>query len=102
FLKSNGYTTIVFSELNSDFLFAAMPSIEADLVYEKPGDYQQTEGNLILSDFEVLVLKDMVFSIWLEQADIINPSLEMHKEMLFFTLDKLSTLEATSPKFVYV
>ncbi|MBS4015185.1 MAG: hypothetical protein KGZ86_01945 [Candidatus Latescibacteria bacterium] len=102
YLKMLGYTTIVYSELNSDFLFAAMPPINADIVYKQPENYKATDSKMVLDDFIVLVLRNTLAIPWLEQVDIANPSLEQHKQMIFFTIESVPALDIPSPKFIYV
>lgn len=100
YLKSQGYTTVVFSELNSDFLFAAMPSINADIVYEAPEDYYVSSGSVALDDFALFLLNNTVAAPWLIQIDL--ASHEQHRRMLFFTIETVPALDVASPKFVFV
>lgn len=103
YLKAQGYTTVVFSELNSGFLFAAMPSVQADLVYEEAKGIQieSTKSNT-LDEFSLFVLKSTALTPWLAELDARLPLVEQHRQMVSFTIETAPIVEAASPKFVYI
>lgn len=98
YLKSLGYTTIVFSELRSDFIFPAAPQIMADYLYEKPEMGINTEE---FDDFSRFVVKNTVLKPFITEINL--SAVEQHKDMIHFTVDKIGNLEdIPEPKFVFV
>jgi hypothetical protein len=97
YLKSQGYTTIVFAD---DYLeLSAIPPV--DITYKPPDNYQIKNHYLAMDQFIVLVLKNTIILPWI-QPDIVLPSIEHNKQMMLFTINKMPSLETSSPKFVYI
>lgn len=102
YLKSYGYTTISFSDLNSDLFFSAMPSMRADIAYENPDELEIHTITSIFDEFSYLALNNTILSPWLEQAAIVQPSIEEHRQMVLFTVENAPRIYSPSPKFVFI
>lgn len=100
YFKAQGYTTVVFSELNSVNIFAAMRSINADLIFEAPEDYVVSQDRTLLDDFMLLVLRNTLLQPWLTEIDL--RKYEQHEQMIFYTLEEAPRLDIAGPKFVYI
>jgi hypothetical protein len=98
YLKSLGYTTIVFSELRSDFIFPSAPPIKADYLFEKPETGVSTAA---FDDFSRLVMSYTMLKPFI--AEINLAAIEQHKDMINFTVEKIGHLEnIPGPKFIYM
>ena len=102
YLKSLGYTTVVFDE--KKFGYPAIPRMTADYAFESDTDTSINAdfGNLF-DDFGILVAENtMLRAFPLFYNKSIDPVFETHRDMIFFTASKVSNLdEVPSPKFVH-
>jgi hypothetical protein len=101
YLKAKGYTTVTFDESQSVF--------PTDLPMQTDYNYTGAPGSIppstLLDEFGILVINNTMLSAFshIYEPYIVVPGLNAHKDMLFFTLDKMKDLnEVPSPKFVYV
>jgi prepilin signal peptidase PulO-like enzyme (type II secretory pathway) len=97
FLKSHGYTTIVFADEHLEI--SVMPPV--DITYTPPDNHQTKNDFLAIDEFIVLVLRNTMILPWI-QPDIVLPFIEHSKQKIFFAIEEVPSLETPSPKFVYV
>lgn len=103
YLKSLGYTTVAFTELRSRFLFAGMPALNVDVLYENPPEGKIPNRGILFDDFIFLVTKNSMLLPLVENFVFNYPLVEGRKEMIFFTLYEAPRLEwIDEPKFVYI
>ena len=104
YLKSRGYTTVVFDETK-----LALPSakqIQADYIYEYgdtsiPESQVRTDG-LQLDEFGELVMGNTMFYLIPEQYYRYHAVIHPHNNIIRFSLEHASDKSIPSPKFVYV
>jgi hypothetical protein len=101
YLKAKGYTTVTFDESLS--VFPTDLPMQTDYNYTSAPD--SIPPSTLLDEFGILVLNNTMLRAFshIYEPYIVVPGLNAHKDMLFFTLDKMKDLnEVPSPKFVYV
>lgn len=101
YLKERGYTTVTFDQLHS--LFPADLPIQTDYNYSVAPE--TVPASTLLDDFGILVINNTMLRAfsYIYEPFVAVPGLNAHKDMLFFTLDKMANMdEVQSPKFVYV
>lgn len=101
FLKARGYTTLVFDQ--TGIAFPTEKPIKSDYTYVKPPETFISTS--FLDEFGKLVIDRTMLRVFSTFYDplIDTTYLKTHKDMLFFTLDRVSNLgDIPSPKFVYV
>jgi hypothetical protein len=104
YLKSLGYTTVVFDE--KKFGYPAIPKMTADYLFEYNSinftKISTDTGNLF-DDFGILVADNtMLRAFPLFYNKSMDPMVKKHEDMVRFTAMKISDLnEVPSPKFVY-
>ena len=102
YLKSLGYSTVVFDETRASFAYPAKPPIKADYTYEYDPNAATDLGNLF-DDFGILVAHNTMLQAFSKLYTLDNPTLVQHRNMIYFTMNKVAELnEVHSPKFVYV
>lgn len=102
YLKSLGYTIVVFDETRSSFAYPAKPSIIADYSFEHDSELLTMSGRQF-DDFGILVANNTMLRIFSRLYELRNPVLEQHEKMIYFTMNKLENMhEVSTPKFVYV
>jgi len=99
YLKSLGYSTVVFNELsNQNYIHP----INADYSF----DYNSTKGidpKNLFDNFGVLAADNTMLSVFSKYYKMLDPISEKRKNYIVFTADKLASLtEIPSPRFVYV
>jgi len=104
YLKSRGYTTVVFDETKLGYPSAK--SIQADYLYEygSPSIPQGQAGKyaLYFDEFgELIVDNTMIYAVSQEYKSN-NPMIINHTNMISFMIDKIVYQDVPSPKFVYV
>lgn len=104
YLKSRGYTTVVFDETNMGY--PSSRSILADYVYEYGSSSIPQSGGgvyeLYFDEFGELVIDNTMLYVFSEEYKKNNPSMSQHSSMIYFTLDNIPYKRGSSPKFVYV
>lgn len=97
YLKSIGYTTVVYQEPQY-VLPTEFPRLPADYLFDNP-DKNMSNGIGVMDDFKRLVLDNTLL-----RPLVINitPGLEKHKDFIFYTANHLTSSAIPSPKFVYV
>jgi hypothetical protein len=104
YLKSRGYTTVVFDETNMGY--PSSKSITADYLYEYgSASIPQSETGaygLYFDEFGELVIGNTMFYAFSEEYKKNNPLIEQHSNMIYFTVDHIADPRIGSPKFVYV
>jgi hypothetical protein len=104
YLKSLGYTTVVFDE--KKFGYPAIPKMTADYSFE----YDETSAPAVTTgmdnlfdEFGILVAENtMLRAFPLFYNKSIDPMFKEHQQMIHFTAAKISDLnEIPSPKFVH-
>jgi hypothetical protein len=101
YLKTKGYTTVTFDESNS--VFPTDLPMQTDFNYSVAPD--SAPPSTLLDDFGILVINNTMLRAfsYVYEPFVASPGLDGHKDLLFFTLDKMSNMpEVQSPKFVYV
>jgi hypothetical protein len=104
YLKSRGYTTVVFDETN-----LALPSakpIPADHVYmygdpSIPNSQIKVEG-FSLDEFGELVMDNTMYLAIADKFRKNTPSIKRHNNMINFAVEQIADPTIPSPKFVYV
>jgi hypothetical protein len=104
FLKSRGYTIVVFDETNMGY--PAAKSINADYLYEfgSPAIPQSGKRSyeFYFDEFgELVVDNTMVYAISQNYRGN-SPHVSQHSNMITFTVNHITDKEVPSPKFVYV
>jgi hypothetical protein len=104
YLKSAGYTTVVFDERK--LAYPSTQSIHADYVYEYGSPaITQTEdvsNGFYLDEFGELVINNTMFHVVAHKFKKNNPQPNHHRNMIYFTVENISNKQIPSPKFVYV
>lgn len=102
YLKSLGYTTVVFDETRASFAYPAKRSVHADYVFESDPGTSMSSGGLF-DDFGILVANNTMLRAFSHVYEINNPVLEQHKDMLYFTMNRVANMkDIPSPRFVYI
>jgi hypothetical protein len=104
YLKSKGYTTVVFDETKMGY--PAAESLQADYLYEfgSPSISRRQVGKFtfFFDEFGQLVIDNtMLYAISQEyrsNSELINN----HTNMISFTINNIASKKVASPKFVYV
>jgi hypothetical protein len=101
YLKSRGYTTVTFHQIES--IFPANLPVQSDYIYSSTPD--SIGPSALLDDFGILVINNTMLRAFsnIYEPLIVAPAIKAHRDMLFFTLDKMKDLsEVPSPKFVRI
>lgn len=96
FLKSMGYSTIVFDE--------GLPistKIPADVVYTSSINELMSWGS-IYDEFGLMVINNTMLEPFIKKIVTNNSAITDHERMLVFTADQVNNLDVPSPKFVYI
>ncbi len=104
YLKSLGYTTVVFDE--KKFGYPAIPKMTADYLFEYNSSNVtkiSTDTGNLFDDFGILVADNtMLRAFPLFYNKSMDPMFKKHEDMVRFTAMKISDLdEVPSPKFVH-
>jgi hypothetical protein len=104
YLKSLGYTTVVFDEKR--FGFPAIPNMTADQSFEYDSinaPASTTNLGSLFDDFGILVAENtMLRAFPLSSNKLLDPAFIKHQHMIYFTAGKISELDdVPSPKFVH-
>ena len=100
YLKSRGYTTVVFANIDAPNFLPGMPSINADVVYNS-AENKNSQQIVRLDDFANLFLENTLLKPWLTEFDLKYSYIEDHRNFTLFAIGEISSLEVPSPKFVY-
>jgi hypothetical protein len=101
YLKTMGYTTVVFDETRASFAYPAKPPINADYKLEYMTDSYADLG-VLFDDYGVLVADNTMLFAFSKYYKINNPVYQQHRGMIYYTINNISTRNIKSPKFVYV
>lgn len=103
FLKTRGYTTIVFDETKASFAYPAKPSIIADINYENdPESVNSDNSGSLFDDYGSIVADKTMLLVFEDLYKIHNPELQKHKNMIYFTVAEMGKLKnLDQPIFVY-
>jgi hypothetical protein len=102
YLKSKGYTTVVFDETKLGY--PAAESLQADYLYEygSPSIPQVRKFTFFFDEFGQLVIDNtMLYAVsqkYRNNLELINN----HRNMISFTIDNIASKKVSPPKFVYV
>jgi sulfatase-like protein len=104
YLKSKGYTTVVFDETKLGYTSAK--SIQADYLYEY-GTRSIPHGQVgkyafYFDEFGELVIDNTMLYVISREYKSNNALINNHTNMISFTLDNIVDEKVPSPKFVYV
>lgn len=104
FLKSRGYTTVVFDETKLGYTSAK--SIQADYLYEY-GSSSIPQGEVgtygfAFDEFGELVIDNTMLYAISQKYKSNSPLISQHTSMISFTVDNITSKDVPSPKFVYV
>jgi len=104
YLKSQGYTTVVFDETKMGY--PSSKSIRADYLYEYGSasipQSSMKDDRFYFDEFGELVMENTMFYAFSEKYKKNNPLVGQHSNMIYFTVDNIAAKEISSPKFVYV
>jgi hypothetical protein len=104
YLKSRGYTTVVFDETNMGY--PSSISINADYLYEYESraipEMNRSEYGLSFDEFGELVIDNTMLYAFSQNYRKNNRVVSEHSDMIAFTVDNIANPEVPSPKFVYV
>lgn len=102
FLKSLGYTTVLFDGLN--YAYSYEQPIVADYSFEPPSS--SSANGFLNNEFELLVVNNTMirpFIKFINKNNQVDPLVERNKNMIFYSRDEVSkSPQVSSPKFVYV
>jgi hypothetical protein len=101
YLKYLGYTTIVFDETKVSFAYPASKPIIADYNFELD-DSKAADLGILFDDYGTLVADNTMLYVFSNLYKLNNPVLEQHRNMIYFTVDKVANLKVPSPIFVYI
>lgn len=104
FLKSEGYTTVVFDETKLGY--ATAKSIKADYLYEY-GSAAIPQGDVgsygfAFDEFGELVMDNTMLYAISQKYKSNSPLISQHSSMISFTIDNIANKQIPSPKFVHV
>ena len=99
YLKSKGYTTVVFDEVS--WLYPTMPTIHADYLYElDPSD--NSDFGMIFDDFGVLITDNTMFYALSQYYQLEDFGYRPHRNMILSTVERVGNMQdVASPKFIY-
>jgi hypothetical protein len=104
YLKSRGYSTVVFDETNMPY--SAAKSVKADYLYEYDSpsvpEGQRGEYGFYFDEFGELVVDNTMLYAFSQNYRRNNRVVSKHNSMISFTVDHIASKEAPSPKLVYV
>jgi hypothetical protein len=104
YLKSRGYTIVVFDEIGMGY--PAAKSLDADYLYEYGESsipQMETRGyGLYIDEFGELVIDNTMLYVILDLYNKNNPWAIQHSSMISFTTEHLADRDVSSPKFVHV
>lgn len=104
YLKSRGYTTVVFDETNLGY--PAAKSINADYLYEYgSSSIPQSEKRayeFYFDEFGELVIDNTMLYAVSRNYRGNSPMVSQHSNMISFTVNHIADKKVPSPKFVYV
>jgi hypothetical protein len=104
FLKSHGYTTVVFDETSMGYPSAK--TVNADYLYEYgSSSIPRSEAGaygFYFDEFGELVIGNTMLYILSEEYKENSPLMDQHSNMIYFTVDNIADKKIASPKFVYV
>ena len=104
YLKSRGYTIVVFDEMSMGYP-AAKP-MNADYLYEYgTSSIPQTETRgygLYLDEFGELVIDNTMLYAISDMYTRNSPLIKDHSSMIYFTVEHIADKKISSPKFVHV
>ncbi len=100
YLKSQGYTTVVFDEMQ--FAYQSAPPKMVDYSF----NYVQSDAanlGVFFDEFGVMIADNTMLRSLSRLYKLNDPTIEQHRNMVLFTTVKVADLdEVPSPKFVYV
>lgn len=102
FLKENGYQTITFDEIHSEFGYPARGPIRADINSEDDPSIEKYDENIVFDAFGKLVTDNSILSAISGFDKISYGGLEAHNNMIFFTVNEVGNIKSEVPNFVYV
>jgi hypothetical protein len=101
YLKTKGYTTVVFDETRVSFAYPAKTPIAADYSYEYVSDSFEDLG-ILFDDYGILVADNTMLLAFSKYYKLNNPVHQQHRGMILYTIANVTTPGIESPKFVYV
>lgn len=100
YLKSQGYTTVVFSEIQ--FAYQSAPSIKADYSFNYVSS-DATNLGVLFDEFGIMIADNTMLRVFSRLYKLNDPAIAQHRNMILFTTAKIGDLnEVPSPKFVHV
>jgi len=104
FLKSQGYTTVIYSELN--YGYPAMPPIISDVLYEygkRPSMDKMIPGGSFIDDFSNMVANSTLLRVFIDDySSSFEPRFVNHYSFIYYTEEDITRLDdIPSPKFIY-
>jgi hypothetical protein len=101
YLKTKGYTTVVFDETRVSFAYPAKTPIKADYSFEYVSDSFEDLG-ILFDDYGILVADNTMLLAFSKYYKLNNPVYQQHRGMILYTINNVATPNIESPKFVYV
>jgi len=100
YLKSLGYTTVVFDETRA-FAFPAKTQINSDYNFEYKAVSSGDLG-ILFDDYGILVSDNTMLLAFSKYYKVIsNPVYQQHRGMILYTIKNVADAKISSPKFVY-
>jgi hypothetical protein len=99
-LESYGYITIAYDERRNSAFETASP-LNVDYLFEKPVG-NTLRGIGFFDQFGVFVGKNTMLQPLAVYFELNSPELELHRDMILFTTEKVASVDYPSPKFVLV
>lgn len=102
FLKSRGYSIVVFDGARSSFAYPSKPPISADFAYEFDSTVMDEKG-VAIDEFGQMVFNLTMLRPAVETLSENNPTITKHRSAVLYTFEKVANLdEVPTPKLVYV
>lgn len=100
FLKSIGYTTVVFEE--TEHFFGGFTQLEADYVFGYDSA-ETADWGILFDEFGQLVADNTMLFALSTYYKVMDPTLEQHRAWIHSIADNIGAMtEVPAPKFVYV
>lgn len=99
YVKSKGYSTVVFEEIS--FAYPTAPTIVSDFTF-KMDQVSLSDVNSLFDEFGMLVADRSMLLAFSDYYKMDNPLFQQHRNMITFTTEKISNLdEVPTPRFVF-
>jgi len=99
YVKSKGYSTVVFEEIS--YAYPTAPTFMADFTF-KSDRVSLSDVNSLFDEFGMMVADRSMLIVISDLYKMDNPLFQQHRNMITFTAEKITVLdEVSGPKFVF-